>query len=119
MLAELEKSGGNNAASVTPGSPAQKCGLNEWDVLRAAADGFVQEEHLAASGKKDPRGFAGFQEAFPQQRVPVALTLVEMGRNPVGLVTALNLERALVRLDDLMARADQLSSPATLEARDD
>jgi S1-C subfamily serine protease len=27
---------GNGAASVTPGSPAQKCGLAEWDVLRAA-----------------------------------------------------------------------------------
>ncbi|WP_395139267.1 S1C family serine protease [Armatimonas sp.] len=27
---------GNNATSVTPGSPAQKCGIVEWDVLRKA-----------------------------------------------------------------------------------
>lgn len=34
---------GNNAASVTPGSPAQKCGLLEWDVLRTA-DGTPLED---------------------------------------------------------------------------
>ncbi len=49
----------------------------------------------------------------------VALTLVEMGRNPVGLATAFNLERALIRLDELMASADQRASPGTREARDD
>ena len=49
----------------------------------------------------------------------VALTLVEMGRNPVGLVTSFNLERALARLDDLMASADPQVLPGTRGARRD
>ncbi|PXW94340.1 rsbT antagonist protein RsbS [Sphaerotilus hippei] len=36
----------------------------------------------------------------------VALTLVEMGRNLVDVPTAFNLERALVRLQSMMASAD-------------
>jgi rsbT antagonist protein RsbS len=36
----------------------------------------------------------------------VAMTLVEMGRNLVDVTTAFTLERALVRLDELMQRAD-------------
>jgi rsbT antagonist protein RsbS len=48
----------------------------------------------------------------------VALTLVKMGRNPVGLVTAFNLERALARLDGLMAAAQHFVPPDTGEARD-
>lgn len=36
----------------------------------------------------------------------VALTLVEMGGRLVDVVTSFTLERALVRLDELMARAD-------------
>lgn len=48
----------------------------------------------------------------------VALTLVEMGRNPVGLVTAFNLERALARLDALMASADQRVPPGIREVGD-
>jgi rsbT antagonist protein RsbS len=38
----------------------------------------------------------------------VALTLVEMGRNLVDVATAFNLERALVKLDELMAASDRL-----------
>lgn len=49
----------------------------------------------------------------------VALTLVEMGRNPVGLVTAFNLERALARLETLMSSVDQRMPPDSGEARDD
>jgi rsbT antagonist protein RsbS len=37
----------------------------------------------------------------------VALTLVEMGRNLVDVATAFNLERALVRLTELMDTADR------------
>ncbi len=37
----------------------------------------------------------------------VALTLVEMGRNLVDVATAFTLERALVRLTELMNAADQ------------
>jgi rsbT antagonist protein RsbS len=37
----------------------------------------------------------------------VAMTLVEMGRNLVDVATAFTLERALVRLDELMVAADQ------------
>ena len=36
----------------------------------------------------------------------VALTLVEMGRNLVDVPTAFNLERALVRLERLIAATD-------------
>lgn len=38
----------------------------------------------------------------------VALTLVEMGRNLVDVPTAFNLERALARLQPLMAAADAI-----------
>lgn len=37
----------------------------------------------------------------------VAMTLVEMGRTLVDVATAFTLERALARLDDLMASADR------------
>jgi rsbT antagonist protein RsbS len=37
----------------------------------------------------------------------VAMTLVEMGRNLVNVATTFTLERALLRLDELMAIADQ------------
>jgi len=40
----------------------------------------------------------------------VALTLVEMGRNLVDLVTAFNLERALVKLDEQMRLADPVAA---------
>jgi rsbT antagonist protein RsbS len=41
----------------------------------------------------------------------VAMTLVEMGRNLVDVSTAFTLERALSRLDTLMARADNAAAP--------
>lgn len=47
----------------------------------------------------------------------VALTLVEMGSNLVDVPTAFNLERALARLQPLMAAADDAES--TEKARDD
>jgi rsbT antagonist protein RsbS len=47
----------------------------------------------------------------------VALTLVEMGSNLVDVPTAFNLERALARLQPLMAAADDVD--ANDEARDD
>ncbi len=42
----------------------------------------------------------------------VAMTLVEMGRNMVGVPTAFTLEGALVRLDTLMTAADLQGLPA-------
>jgi rsbT antagonist protein RsbS len=47
----------------------------------------------------------------------VALTLVEMGSNLVDVPTAFNLERALARLQPLMAAADDVD--VNDEARDD
>jgi rsbT antagonist protein RsbS len=47
----------------------------------------------------------------------VALTLVEMGSNLVDVPTAFNLERALARLQPLMAAADDVD--ANDEARDE
>jgi rsbT antagonist protein RsbS len=41
----------------------------------------------------------------------VALTLVEMGSRLVDVSTTFTLERALVRLDALMARAERLGGP--------
>lgn len=61
----------------------------------------------------------GAQVVLCGMQPAVALTLVEMGRNPVGLVTAFNLERALVRLDRLMASSDHRVPAETGEARDD
>ncbi|MBX3602153.1 MAG: STAS domain-containing protein [Rubrivivax sp.] len=47
----------------------------------------------------------------------VALTLVEMGRNLVDVATAFTLERALARLEALMAAADaHLPSPRGRDA---
>jgi rsbT antagonist protein RsbS len=40
----------------------------------------------------------------------VAMTLVEMGRNLVDVATAFTLERALRRLDELMARSEHRSA---------
>jgi rsbT antagonist protein RsbS len=48
----------------------------------------------------------------------VAMTLVDMGRNLVDVVTAFTLERALVRLDELMARADRGLGSVDAEAHD-
>lgn len=45
----------------------------------------------------------------------VAMTLVEMGSRMVDVLTTFTLERALVRLGDLMARASQ--APATPRTR--
>jgi rsbT antagonist protein RsbS len=45
----------------------------------------------------------------------VAMTLVEMGRNMVGVPTAFTLEGALKRLDTLMAAADRQGVAAVLQ----
>jgi rsbT antagonist protein RsbS len=45
----------------------------------------------------------------------VAMTLVEMGRNLVGVPTAFTLERGLVQLGDLMERADRPAAPRAAE----
>lgn len=42
----------------------------------------------------------------------VAMTLVEMGSNMVGVATTFTLERALQRLDQLMAASDTPGAPA-------
>lgn len=51
-------------------------------------------------------------------RPAVAMTLVDMGRELVDVVTAFTLERALARLDGLMARAELAQGAAPAEARD-
>lgn len=48
----------------------------------------------------------------------VAMTLVEMGRDLVEVATAFTLERALVRLDELMARTERADSQPPCEAAD-
>ncbi len=45
----------------------------------------------------------------------VAMTLVEMGRDLIGVATAFTLEGALRRLDDLMDDADQVAAPGAVE----
>ena len=44
----------------------------------------------------------------------VAMTLVEMGSRLVDVPTTFTLERALRRLDELMARAQQAAAPAAI-----
>jgi rsbT antagonist protein RsbS len=51
-------------------------------------------------------------------RPAVAMTLVDMGRKLVDVVTAFTLERALARLDELMARADLGQAAPPAEAHD-
>jgi rsbT antagonist protein RsbS len=46
----------------------------------------------------------------------VAMTLVEMGRNLVGVPTAFTLERGLVQLGELMERAERPAAPRAAEA---
>jgi rsbT antagonist protein RsbS len=45
----------------------------------------------------------------------VAMTLVEMGRNLVGVPTAFTLERGLVQLGELMERAERAGAPRAVE----
>jgi rsbT antagonist protein RsbS len=45
----------------------------------------------------------------------VAMTLVEMGRNLVGVPTAFTLERGLVQLGELMERAERPAAPRAAE----
>eukprot|EP01038_Epipyxis_sp_PR26KG_P000336 gene336-470_t len=48
---------------------------------------------------------------------PVALTLVEMGHNLIDIATAFTLERALTRLDELMAQADRGATSPAVDGR--
>ncbi len=45
----------------------------------------------------------------------VAMTLVEMGRDLIGVATAFTLERALVRLEELMDAADLVAASDAVE----
>lgn len=47
----------------------------------------------------------------------VAMTLVEMGRTLLDVATSFTLERALARLDELMARSDLGTPPAAGDGR--
>lgn len=51
-------------------------------------------------------GLLGAQVVVCGMQPAVAMTLVEMGRDMVNMASALTLERALIKLEDLMNQAD-------------